>query len=391
MLDQRLCRYCLWLKGGRLYNLLVRKCATMQESILQPDPIKSQNNPGLKTKAAILIAAFVLSCIYPAGNICHSTTQLLLSCFRFLLDPMISTLRIATRQSPLALWQAEHVAALLRQAHAGLRVELVPMTTRGDRVLDKPLATIGGKGLFLKELEVAMLEGRADLAVHSLKDVPAELEPGFALPAILPRADAADAFVSNDHADLASLPPRARVGTSSLRRQAQLRALRPDLELLDLRGNVGTRLARLDAGDYDAILLACAGLERLGLGGRIRARLAAPQWLPAPGQAAIAIEARADRPAVLERLAALDDDDTRLAVATERAMNQALGGSCTVPVGAWCTVAERGLHLRGLVGEAASGRLIHAEAWRPHDQGEALGREVAEALLAQGARALMQA
>jgi hydroxymethylbilane synthase len=263
------------------------------------------------------------------------------------------------------------------------------MTTRGDQILDQPLAAIGGKGLFLKELEVAMLDGRADLAVHSLKDVPAELEPGFALPAILPRADAADAFVSNDHADLAALPHGARVGTSSLRRQAQLRAVRPDLELLDLRGNVGTRLAKLDAGHYDAIILACAGLERLGLGGRIRGRLAAPDWLPAPGQAAIAIEARADRPAVLERLAALDDAETRLAVSAERAMNQALGGSCTVPVAAWCTVTEHGLHLSGMVGDAAGGRLLRAEASGTHDQAGALGREVAEALFAQGARALL--
>ena len=205
-----------------------------------------------------------------------------------------NTLRIATRKSALALWQAEHVAALLRAAHPHLQVELVPMSTRGDEIIDRPLATLGGKGLFLKELEVAMQEGRAELAVHSLKDVPAELEAGFTLPAMLPRADAADAFVSCDYADLAALPPGARVGTSSLRRQAQLRAARPDLVLLDLRGNVGTRLAKLDAGHYDAIVLACAGLERLGLAGRIRSRLAAPEWLPAPGQAAIAIEARSD-------------------------------------------------------------------------------------------------
>ncbi|MEW9622959.1 hydroxymethylbilane synthase [Rhodanobacter geophilus] len=294
-----------------------------------------------------------------------------------------NTLRIATRKSALALWQAEHVAALLRAAHPGLAVELVPLSTRGDEILDQPLATIGGKGLFLKELEVAMLEGRADLAVHSLKDVPAELEPGFALPAILPRADAADAFVSNDHADLAALPHGAKVGTSSLRRQAQLRALRPDLELLDLRGNVGTRLAKLDAGHYDAIVLACAGLERLGLAARIRSRLAAPDWLPAPGQAAIAIEARADQPATLTLLAVLDDADTRLEVGAERAMNQALGGSCTVPVGAWCTLTERGLHLRGLVGDAASGRLLHAQA--DGEDAAALGRAVAQALFAQGA------
>ncbi len=300
-----------------------------------------------------------------------------------------STLRIATRKSALALWQAEHVATLLRAAHPGLAVELVPMSTRGDEILDQPLATIGGKGLFLKELEVAMLEGRADLAVHSLKDVPAELEPGFVLAAILPRADAADAFVSNDHADLAALPRGARVGTSSLRRQAQLRALRPDLELLDLRGNVGTRLGKLDAGHYDAIVLACAGLERLGLASRIRSRLAAPDWLPAPGQAAIAIESRADATAVATLLAALDDPDTRLTVSAERAMNQALGGSCTVPVGAWCVRGEHGLHLRGLVGDAASGRLLHAEAGAPGDQAIALGRRVAAALLEQGAGDLL--
>ncbi len=300
-----------------------------------------------------------------------------------------STLRIATRKSALALWQAEHVATLLRAAHPGLGVELVPLSTRGDEILDQPLATIGGKGLFLKELEVAMLEGRAELAVHSLKDVPADLESGFILPAILPRADAADAFVSNHYADLAALPRGARVGTSSLRRQAQLRALRPDLHLSDLRGNVGTRLGKLDAGDYDAIVLACAGLERLGLASRIVSRLAAPDWLPAPGQAAIAIEARDEQPAVLALLAALDDPDTRLAVSAERAMNRALGGSCTVPVGAWCMLGEHGLHLRGLVGDAASGRLLHAEGSAPADQAVALGEQVAQALLDQGAGSLL--
>jgi len=300
-----------------------------------------------------------------------------------------STLRIATRKSALALWQAEHVAAALRVAHPGLTVELVPMTTRGDEILDQPLATIGGKGLFLKELEVAMLEGRADLAVHSLKDVPVTLEPGFALPAILPRADAADAFISNHYADLAALPAGARVGTSSLRRQAQLRALRPDLNLLDLRGNVGTRLGKLDADHYDAIVLACAGLDRLGLASRIRARLAAPNWLPAPGQGAIAIEAREDQPVVLELLAALDDADTRLTISAERAMNQALGGSCTVPVGAWCVLGEHGLHLRGMVGDAASGRLLHANGSSASDHAVALGQQVAASLLEQGAGELL--
>ncbi len=298
-----------------------------------------------------------------------------------------STLRIATRKSALALWQAEHVAALLRAAHPALSVALVPMSTRGDEILDQPLAAIGGKGLFLKELEVAMLEGRADLAVHSLKDVPVALEPGFVLSAMLPRADAADAFVSNAFADLAALPQGARVGTSSLRRQAQLRALRPDLVLLDLRGNVGTRLGKLDAGHYDAIVLACAGLERLDLARRIRSRLAAPDWLPAPGQAAITIEARDDNPTVLALLATLDDPDTRLTVSAERAMNQALGGSCTVPVGAWCVLGEHGLHLRGLVGDPHTGRLLHAHA--SGTDAVALGHDVAEKLFAQGAADLL--
>ncbi len=296
-----------------------------------------------------------------------------------------SLLRIATRESALALWQAEHVAGLLRTRFPGLVVALVPMTTRGDQVLDRPLASIGGKGLFLKELEVAMLEGRADLAVHSLKDVPANLEPGFVLPAILPRADAADAFVSNRYAMLDALPHGARVGTSSLRRQAQLGALRPDLQRLDLRGNVGTRLRKLDEGGYDAIILACAGLERLGLAERIRSRLAAPEWLPAPGQAAIAIEACADNASAVALLEQLNDRDTRLTVSAERAMNRALGGSCTVPIGAWCVRTEHNLHLSGLVGDVDHGRVLRAEASGSADDAPALGRHVAELLLQQGA------
>lgn len=195
----------------------------------------------------------------------------------------ISPLRIATRKSPLALWQAEHVAQRLRDAHPGLEVGLLPLSTRGDEVLDRSLATIGGKGLFLKELEVALADGRADLAVHSLKDVPAQLDPQFELGAILARADCADAWVSNDFASIDALPRGARVGTSSLRRAAQLRARRCDLEIADLRGNVGTRLDKLDRGDYAAIVLAVAGLERMGLSARVRARLAPPEWLPAPG------------------------------------------------------------------------------------------------------------
>jgi hydroxymethylbilane synthase len=302
----------------------------------------------------------------------------------------MKTLRIATRQSALALWQAEHVAARLRALHAGLVVELVPMTTRGDQIIDRPLASIGGKGLFLKELEVAMLEERADIAVHSFKDVPMQLEPDFAIGAVLERADAADAFISNRHARLAELPHGARVGTSSLRRQAQLRALRPDLELADLRGNVNTRLAKLDAGEYAAIILACAGVERLGLGERIAARLAAPDWLPAVAQGAIAVECRIGDGAVQDLLRGLDDADTHRCVAAERAMNLELHGSCNVPIAGYCVETETGLALWGLVGDAATGRVIRAEASGPRDAPEALGRAVAAMLRERGADGILQ-
>ncbi|MET4676861.1 hydroxymethylbilane synthase [Luteibacter sp. ME-Dv--P-043b] len=303
---------------------------------------------------------------------------------------MTPPLRIATRKSALALWQAEHVAVLLRQAHPGLVVELVPLSTRGDEILDRSLATIGGKGLFLKELEVAMQDGRADIAVHSLKDVPAALEPGFELSAILPRADAADAFISNHYATLADLPNGARVGTSSLRRQAQLRAVRGDLQLLDLRGNVNTRLAKLDEGHYDAIILACAGVERLGMAHRITTRLASPDWLPAPGQGAIAVESRLGDARVAGLLGALTDPDTLLAVNAERAMNERLGGSCAVAIGAWCVVAEYGLTLHGMVGDALTGELLHAQADSTTDDPVTLGHQVAAMLLDQGAAALLQ-
>ena len=301
----------------------------------------------------------------------------------------MTALRIATRKSPLALWQTEHVAGRLRAAHPGLQVELVPLSTRGDEVLDRSLAAIGGKGLFLKELELAMQRGEADCAVHSLKDVPMELEPGFALPAILQRADPADAFVSDRFDGLDALPRGARVGTSSLRRQAQLRARRPDLQLVDLRGNVNTRLAKLDAGEYDAIVLACAGLQRLGLDARIRARLAAPGWLPAPAQGAIAIESRDADPAVHALLRVLDDAPTRTCVEAERAMNRALHGSCHVPVAAFAQLEGEVLALTGLVGSAHDGRLIRAEARGIAGGPEALGQQVAQLLLAQGAGALL--
>ena len=298
-------------------------------------------------------------------------------------------LRIATRKSPLALWQTEHVAARLRAAHPGIEVSLVPLSTRGDEVLDRSLAAIGGKGLFLKELEDAMQRGDADCAVHSLKDVPMLLEPGFALAAILERADHADAFVSNRFDAIDALPHGARVGTSSLRRQAQLRARRPDLDLRDLRGNVNTRLAKLDAGDYDAIVLACAGLQRLGFDARIRRRLEVPDWLPAPAQGAIAVECLDGDAPTRALLAVLDHAPTRLCVETERALNRALEGSCQVPVAAFARREGDALHLRGLVGDAATGQLVQADDSGALDAGEALGQRVAHRLLAQGASALL--
>jgi len=297
----------------------------------------------------------------------------------------MTRLRIATRKSPLALWQSEHVGARLRQAHPGLQVELVPMSTRGDDVLDRSLAAIGGKGLFLKELELAMLRGEADCAVHSLKDVPMDLDGPFVLAAILARADPADAFVSNDYADIDALPPGARVGTASLRRQAQLRARRDDLELRDVRGNVNTRLAKLDLGEYAALLLACAGLQRLGLDARIRARLDAPDWLPAPAQGAITVECRADDVDMQALLVALDDAATRTCVEAERAMNRALHGSCHVPVGAYAQLDGDALRLQGLVGSAVTGELVRAEATGDPGDPDGLGRRVAALLLERGA------
>jgi len=293
----------------------------------------------------------------------------------------VNTLRIATRKSPLALWQSEHVAGRLRAAHPGLEVVLVPMSTRGDEVLDRSLAAIGGKGLFLKELEIAMQRGEADCAVHSLKDVPMVLE----------RADHADALVSNGFDGIDALPRGARVGTSSLRRQAQLRARRPDLELRDLRGNVNTRLAKLDAGEYEAIVLACAGLQRLGFDDRIRARLDAPAWLPAPAQGAIAIECRDDDAVARALCGALDHAPTRACTDAERAMNRALHGSCHVPVAALALQDGARMRLAGLVGSAHDGRIVRAQADDDASTPDALGLAVAEDLLRQGARALIDA
>ncbi len=299
--------------------------------------------------------------------------------------PMRSLIRIATRQSPLALWQAEYVQARLQAAHPGLQVELVPMTTRGDQILDSPLSRVGGKGLFVKELEMAMLDGRADIAVHSMKDVPVAFPDGLGLAVICERDDPRDALVSNHFASLDELPPGSRVGTSSLRRQCQLRARRPDLQVLDLRGNVNTRLAKLDAGEYDAILLAAAGLRRLGFFDRIRSALDPADSLPANGQGAVGIECRSDDAEVLALLAPLEHADTRACVLAERAMNRALQGGCQVPIGAYAELHGDELWLRGLVGHP-DGQTILRDALRgDRADAEALGLQLAEQLLAAGA------
>jgi hydroxymethylbilane synthase len=299
-------------------------------------------------------------------------------------------LRIATRRSKLALWQAEHVAALLRAAHPDTPVELVPMSTQGDRVLDRALAEVGGKGLFVKELEVAMHEGRADIAVHSMKDVPSELPPGFCITAALPRANPLDAFLSLRHARFADLPRGARVGTSSPRRQSQLLGARPDLSLEMLRGNVDTRLRRLEEGSLDAILLACAGLERLGLGERITEVLGIELSVPAVGQGVIGIECREDDARARGLLAALHHDDSFVRLTAERAFAQALGGSCHSPIAAHATLEGGVLALLGFVG-SPDGR----ETYRDTVQGDAahaaeLGRTLAARIQAAGAGPLLE-
>jgi hydroxymethylbilane synthase len=297
-------------------------------------------------------------------------------------------LRIATRKSPLALWQAEHVATLLRQAHPGLRIELVPISTKGDRIQDRSLAAIGGKGLFIKELEVALEEGEADIAVHSMKDVP-KLPEGFVIGAVLPRADPFDALLSPKAACLEDLVLGARVGTSSLRRQAQLLSVRPDLNIEPLRGNVDTRVRRLDSGELDAIVLACAGLIRLGWESRIGARLDPRICLPAVTQGIIGIECRGDAAHTRSLLQALDDGATRTVMDAERAFAERLGGSCQSPIAAYATLNGARLTLDGLVAEPDGSRLLRDSATgdsaRPHELGAAL----ADRVLAAGAAELL--
>lgn len=302
----------------------------------------------------------------------------------------MTTLRIGTRKSALALWQAEHVRARLRAAHPDLAVELVKITTEGDRILDRPLATAGGKGLFIKELEQALFDRCIDLAVHSMKDLTVTLPEGLHIAAVLERADARDAFVSSRHRSLAALPPGARVGTSSLRRRCQLGAYYPRLEVVNLRGNVNTRLAKLDAGEFDALVLAVAGLERLGMGARIAQALEPAQCLPAVAQGAICIEARHDDRATNALLAALEHPGTRRCVTAERALNESLGGGCLVPLAAYAEPSGAALHLRALVGEPDGSRVLRAESRGPADDPAALGRRVAAMLIEQGARAILE-
>ena len=300
-----------------------------------------------------------------------------------------TTVRIATRQSPLALWQAEDVAKRLRDAHPGLQVELVKMVTRGDKILDSPLAKIGGKGLFVKELEAGMLEGSADIAVHSMKDVPMEFPEGLKLSSILQREEPTDAFVSNQFSALSEMPAGSIVGTSSLRRQCQIQARFPELKINFLRGNVNTRLRKLDEGEYDAIILATAGLVRLGFEDRITVRISPEDSLPAAGQGAVGIECRSNDPKIDTLLAPLNDADTATRVSAERAMNTRLNGGCQVPIAGYSILEGEQLWIRGLVGQPDGSAIISAEARGHRDSAEQLGIQVAEDLLAQGADSIL--
>ena len=303
----------------------------------------------------------------------------------------LDRLVIATRKSALALWQAEHVKERLRALWPGLAVELLPLSTRGDELVDVSLVKAGGKGLFVKELESALADARASIAVHSMKDVPAELPPGFALGAILAREDPRDAFVSPRYPDLASLPAGAVVGTSSLRRQAQIAARYPSLEIRPMRGNVDTRLAKLERGEYAAIVLAAAGLKRLGLAARVRSYLEVEESLPAAGQGALGIECLASRADVTELLAPLDDRASGACVRAERAVNRALGGSCTIPLGAFAQASGARLKLRALVAAPDGKRMARAEVEGDASAPEALGARAAELLRAQGADEILAA
>ncbi|MBU4500441.1 MAG: hydroxymethylbilane synthase [Thiobacillus sp.] len=303
----------------------------------------------------------------------------------------MQTLTIASRESALAMWQAEHIRDRLRALHPACAVSILGMTTRGDQILDVTLSKIGGKGLFVKELEVALEAGQADLAVHSMKDVPMELPPGFELAVIGEREDPRDAFVSNQYERLSDLPPGGVVGTSSLRREAQLRARYPHLTVKPLRGNVGTRLKKLDEGQFDAILLAAAGLKRLGLGARIKSLLSVEDSIPAAGQGALGIEIRSDKPGVAAMLVALNHPETAACVRAERQVSRVLGGSCQVPLGAHAILQGDTLHITGFVANPDGSQFIHDVAEGSMDNPEAVGQLLADKLLALGARAILDA
>ena len=300
-----------------------------------------------------------------------------------------SKLRIATRKSPLALWQANHVRDALMARNPGLDVELFTMTTQGDKILDTPLAKVGGKGLFVKELELGILEGRADLAVHSMKDVPVEFPQGLGLAAILEREDPRDALISNTISSIEAVPPGARVGTSSLRRQCQLRARRADLEVLDLRGNVNTRLAKLDNGDYDAILLAAAGVKRMGWEDRITELLPPEQFLPAIGQGAIGIEIRVADERVSRIVEALNDEQTATRIRAERALNERLQGGCQVPIAGYSEISHGVMVLRALVGRPDGTELVQGVISGKPEDAEELGQVLADDLLSRGAKQIL--
>jgi len=303
----------------------------------------------------------------------------------------LDLIRIATRRSPLALWQAEFVRDALMARNPDLRVELVAITTRGDKILDTPLAKIGGKALFVKELETAMLSGEADIAVHSMKDVPMEFPPGLFLPVICEREDPRDAFVSNRYSNIDALPQGARVGTASLRRQCQLLSLRPDLQVGTLRGNVGTRLGKLDSGEFDAIVLAAAGLLRLKLNERIAQFIPAEMSLPSGGQGAVGIECREDAAELIAMLNAMHHQDTADRVIAERAMNRRLQGGCQVPIACYAELDGDQLHLRGLVGEVDGSRILRTERSGHRKDADAIGKMAAEDLLSQGAGEILAA
>ena len=299
---------------------------------------------------------------------------------------MSDSIIIATRESPLALWQAEHVQALLRERYPEKDVKLLGMTTKGDQILDKTLSKIGGKGLFVKELEVAMQEGSAHLAVHSLKDVPMELPEGFVLAAVSSREDPRDAFVSPRYETLESMPAGSVVGTASLRRELMVRSKFPHLVVKPVRGNVGTRLRKLDSGEYDALIMASAGLKRLGLEERIREIISDEISLPSPGQGALGLECLADDEKTREAVAFINDEQTRACCLAERAVSRALGGSCQVPLAAYATIADSTMRLRALIGDHTTGELVATEQTGPWTEYERLASEAVEALLKQGAR-----